>query len=436
MRLRGATVTDIVVLVVAADDGIMEQTVEAINHAKVAEVPILVAINKIDRPDADPDRVRKELLQHELVVEEMGGEILAIEVSAKEKTNLDKLGEAILLQAELLELKANPERAAEGAVIEARLERGRGPVATVLIQRGTLRVGDIFVAGSEWGRVRALFDEHGEPVEEAGPSVPVEVLGLNGTPMAGDDLIVVESDTRAREIADFRQHKKRELDIATSSRGTIEQMLSRIQEGEAGKLPVVIKSDVQGSLEAICSSLTKLGTDEVEVQILHSGVGGINESDITLARATDAMVIGFNVRANPQARQLAKRDNVDIHYYSIIYNVVDDIRAGLSGMLAPTRREHFLGYAEIREVFNITKTGKVAGCMITEGQVKRGAKVRLLRDDVVIHDGTLKTLRRFKEEVREVKEGYECGMAFENYGDIQVKDRIECYEIEEVAREL
>jgi len=436
MRLRGATVTDIVVLVVAADDGIMEQTIEAINHAKVAEVPILVAINKIDRPDADPDRVRKELLQHELVVEEMGGEILAIEVSAKEKTNLNKLEEAILLQAELLELKANPDRTAEGAVIEARLERGRGPVATVLVQRGTLRVGDIFVAGSEWGRVRALVDERGEPVEEAGPSVPIEVLGLNGTPMAGDDLVVVDSDTRAREIADFRRHKKRELDIAASSRGTIEQMLSRIREGEAGKLPVVIKADVQGSLEAICSSLTKLGTDEVEVQILHSGVGGINESDITLARATDAMVIGFNVRANPQARQLAKRDNVDIHYYSIIYNVVDDIKAGLSGMLAPTRREHFLGYAEIREVFNITKTGKVAGCMITEGQVKRGAKVRLLRDDVVIHDGTLKTLRRFKDEVREVKEGYECGMAFENYGDIQVRDRIECYEIEEVAREL
>jgi translation initiation factor IF-2 len=436
MRLRGATVTDIVVLVVAADDGIMEQTIEAINHAKVAEVPIIVAINKIDRPDADPDRVRKELLQHELVVEEMGGEVLAIEVSAKEKTNLNKLEEAILLQAELLELKANPERAAEGTVIEARLERGRGPVATVLVQRGTLRVGDIFVAGSEWGRVRALVDERGEPVEEAGPSVPIEVLGLNGTPMAGDDLVVVDSDTRAREIADFRRHKKRELDIAASSRGTIEQMLSRIREGEAGKLPVVIKSDVQGSLEAICSSLTKLGTDEVEVQILHSGVGGINESDITLARATDAMVIGFNVRANPQARQLAKRDNVDIHYYSIIYNVVDDIKAGLSGMLAPTRREHFLGYAEIREVFNITKTGKVAGCMITEGQVKRGAKVRLLRDDVVIHDGTLKTLRRFKDEVREVKEGYECGMAFENYGDIQVRDRIECYEIEEVAREL
>ena len=436
MRLRGATVTDIVVLVVAADDGIMEQTVEAINHAKAAEVPIIVAINKIDRPDADSDRVRKELLQHELVVEEMGGEILAIEVSAKEKTNLDKLEEAILLQAELLELKANPGRTAEGAIIEAKLERGRGSVATVLVQRGTLRVGDVFVAGSEWGRVRAMVDERGDSVESAGPSVPVEVQGLNGTPLAGDDLVVVETDGRAREIADFRQDKKRDLDIAASGRGTLEQMLSRIQEGEASQLPVVIKTDVQGSLEAIASSLGKLGTEEVEVQVLHSGVGGINESDVTLARATSAMVIGFNVRANPQAREMAKRDNVDIHYYSIIYNVVDDIKAVLSGMLAPTRREHFLGYAEIREVFNITKTGKVAGCMITEGQVKRGAKVRLLRDDVVIHDGMLKTLRRFKDEVREVKEGYECGMAFENYGDIQNGDRIECYEIEEVAREL
>ena len=436
MRLRGATVTDIVVLVVAADDGIMEQTVEAINHAKAAEVPIIVAINKIDRPDADSDRVRKELLQHELVVEEMGGEILAIEVSAKEKTNLDKLEEAILLQAELLELKANPGRPAEGAIIEGKLERGRGSVATVLVQRGTLRVGDVFVAGSEWGRVRAMVDERGDSVESAGPSVPVEVQGLNGTPLAGDDLVVVETDGRAREIADFRQDKKRDLDIAASGRGTLEQMLSRIQEGEASQLPVVIKTDVQGSLEAIASSLGKLGTEEVEVQVLHSGVGGINESDVTLARATSAMVIGFNVRANPQAREMAKRDNVDIHYYSIIYNVVDDIKAVLSGMLAPTRREHFLGYAEIREVFNITKTGKVAGCMITEGQVKRGAKVRLLRDDVVIHDGMLKTLRRFKDEVREVKEGYECGMAFENYGDIQNGDRIECYEIEEVAREL
>jgi translation initiation factor IF-2 len=436
MRLRGATVTDIVILVVAADDGIMEQTVEAINHAKAAKVPIIVAINKIDRPDADPDRVRNALLQHELVVEEMGGEILAIEVSAKEKTNLDKLEEAILLQAELLELKANPDRPAEGAIIEAKLERGRGSVATVLVQRGTLKVGDIFVAGSEWGRVRALVNDRDEMIEEAGPSVPVEVLGLNGTPLAGDDLAVVDSDAQAREIADFRQHRKRELEIAASGRGTLEQMLSRIQEGEARQLPVVIKSDVQGSLEAITNSLKKLGTEEVEVQILHSGVGGINESDVTLARATDAIVIGFNVRANPQAREMAKRDSVNIEYYSIIYNVVDDIKAALSGMLAPTRRENFLGYAEIREVFNVSKVGKVAGCMITEGQVRRGAKVRLLRDDIVIHDGTLKTLRRFKDEVREVKEGYECGMAFENYGDIQNGDRIECYEIEEVAREL
>ncbi len=436
MRMRGATVTDIVVLVVAADDGIMEQTVEAINHAKAAQVPIIVAINKMDRPDADPDRVRNALLQHELVVEEMGGDILTVEVSAKERTNLDKLEEAILLQAEVQELQANPSRPGEGAIVEAKLERGRGPVATVLVQRGTLKVGDIFVAGSEWGRVRALINEHGEMVEEAGPSVPVEVLGLNGAPIAGDVLSVVESDARAREIADFRQRVKRDQEIAATGRGSLEQMMSRIQEGEAAQLPVVIKSDVHGSLEAIVSSLNKMGTEEVKVQILHAGVGGINESDITLARATGATIIGFNVRANPQAREISKRDNVDIKYYSIIYNVVDDMKAALSGLLAPTQRENFLGYAEIREVFEISKAGKVAGCMVTEGQVKRGAKVRLLRDDVVIHDGTLKTLRRFKDEVREVKEGYECGMAFENYQDIQVGDRIECYEIEEVARAL
>jgi len=370
------------------------------------------------------------------VVEDMGGEVLAIEVSAKEKTNLDKLEEAILLQAELQELKANPNRNAEGAIIEAKLERGRGSVATVLVQRGTLRVGDIFVAGSEWGRVRALIDDRGEMVQEAGPSMPVEALGLNGTPLAGDELTVVESESQARDIADFRQRQKREHEIATTGRGTLEQMLDRIKEGEATQLPVVIKSDVHGSLEATAASLEKLGTDEVKVQILHAGVGGINESDVTLARATGAMIIGFNVRANPQAREMARRDNVDIRYYSIIYNVVDDVKAGLSGMLAPSRHERFLGYAEIREVFNTSKTGKVAGCMVTEGLVKRGAKVRLLRDDVVIHDGTLKTLRRFKDEVREVKEGYECGMAFENYTDIQIGDRIECYEIEEVARTL
>ena len=436
MRLRGATVTDIVVLVVAADDGIMEQTVEAINHAKLAKVPIIVAINKMDRPDADPGRIRNELLQHDLVVEEMGGDILTVEVSAKERTNLEKLEEAILLQAELLELGANPQRPGEGTIIESKLERGRGPVATVLVERGTLNVGDIFVAGGEWGRVRALINERGETVESAGPSVPVEVLGLNGAPLAGDRLSVVESDARAREIADFRQRTKREQEMAASGRGSVEQMMTRIQEGEAAQLPVIIKSDVHGSTEAISSSLQKLGTDEVKVQILHAGVGGINESDVTLARATEATIIGFNVRANPQAREMARRDSVTVKYYSIIYNVVDDIKAALSGMLSPTERETFLGYAEIRQVFDISKVGKVAGCMVTEGMVRRGSKVRLLRDDVVIHDGTLKTLRRFKDEVREVKEGYECGMAFENYSDIQVGDRIECYDIEEVARAL
>jgi translation initiation factor IF-2 len=414
MRSRGANVTDIVILVVAADDGIKEQTIEAINHAKVAEVPIIVAINKIDRPDADPDRVKQELLQHELVVEEMGGEVLAIPVSAKEKLNLDKLEEAILLQAELLELSANPDRPAEGVVVEAKLERGRGSVATVLVQRGTLAVGDVFVTGSEWGRVRALANERGEFLETAGPSMPVEVLGLNGTPDAGDDFVVVDNDARAREIAEFRGQSKRETSMAAQSRGSLEQMLTRIKEGEAEELPIIVKSDVHGSLEAIVGNLEKIGTDEAKVRVLHAAVGGINESDVTLAQATGAIIIGFNVRANPQARDLARRDGIDIRYYSIIYNVVDDITAALTGLLAPLQKENFLGYAEIREV----------------------AKVRLLRDDVVIHDGSLKTLRRFKDEVREVKEGYECGMAFENYQDIQTGDRIECYEVEEVARTL
>ncbi len=436
MRSRGANVTDIVILVVAADDGIKEQTVEAISHAKAAEVPIIVAINKIDRPEADPNRVHQELLQHDLVVEEMGGEILAVEVSAKDKTNLDKLEEAILLQAELLELRANPDRKAEGVVVEAKLERGRGSVATVLVQRGTLRVGDVFVAGSEWGRVRAMINERGENVKEAGPSVPVEVLGLNGTPVAGDDFVVSEDESRARDIASFRAGEKRDTSIAAQGRGSLEQMLSMIKQGEAKELPVVIKSDVHGSLEAISGSLEKMGNEEVKLQVLHAAVGGINESDISLAQATNAIVIGFNVRANPQARELARRENVDIRYYSIIYELLDDLKGALSNLLAPQRRESFLGYAEIREVFSITKTGKVAGCMVTEGQVKRGAKVRLLRDDTVIHDGTLKTLRRFKDEVREVKEGYECGMAFENYQDIQVGDQIECYEVDEVARAL
>ncbi|HWT99031.1 MAG TPA: translation initiation factor IF-2, partial [Terriglobales bacterium] len=436
MRARGANVTDIVVLVVAADDGIMQQTIEAIHHAKAAKVPIIVAINKMDKPGANPQRVRQELLNHELVTEELGGDILTVEVSAKQKLNLDKLEEALLLQAEILDLKANPDRAAQGAVVEARLERGRGTVATLLVQKGTLKVGDIFVAGTEWGRVRALLDDRGRPVESAGPAVPVEVLGLQGTPLAGDNFVVVESEARAREITEFRQHSQRQKAAAAAGRGTLEQMFSKIQAGEAKELPVVIKGDVQGSVEAIVNSLKQLGTDEVAVRVLHAAVGGINESDVTLARASGGMIIGFNVRANPQARELAKRDHIDIRYYSIIYNVVDDMKAALSGMLAPTLREKFLGNAEIREVFNITKVGKIAGCMVTEGMVKRGGKVRLLRDNVVIHEGTLKTLKRFKDEVREVKEGFECGMAFENYDNIQQGDIIECFELEEVQRQL
>ncbi len=436
MRLRGATVTDIVVLVVAADDGIKEQTIEAINHAKAAGVPIIVAINKMDKQGADPARVKQELLQHELITEDLGGDILAIEVSAIKKTGLDKLEEAILLQSELLELKANPDRPAEGVIVEAKVERGRGSVATVLVQRGTLKIGDIFVTGGEWGRVRALVNERGEQLKEAGPATPVEVLGLNGTPFAGDDFTVMENEGRAREIAEYRQRSRREKEMAASGRGTLEEMMSRIKEGEASEFAVIVKSDVHGSMEAIINSLQKLGTEEVKARILHSGVGGINESDVTLANATGAMIIAFNVRANPQARQMARRDNVDIRYYSIIYNVVDDVKAAMSGLLAPKQQENFLGYAEIRQVFSNSKVGKVAGCMVTEGMVKRGAKVRLLRDNVVIHAGSLKTLRRFKDEVKEVREGYECGMAFENYSDIQIGDQIECYEVEEIAREL
>jgi translation initiation factor IF-2 len=436
MRARGANATDIVVLVVAADDGIMEQTVEAIRHAKAAEVPIIVAINKIDRPDAKPERVRQELLQHELVVEELGGEVLDVEVSALKKTNLDKLEEAILLQAELLDLKANPNRPAEGVVLEAQLERGRGAIATVLIQRGTAKIGDIFVSGSVWGRVRALVNDRGENLREAGPSTPIEVLGLNGAPMAGDDFVVVESESRAREIAEYRDRLRREKAAAATGRGTLEDMFSQISAGTAKELPIVVKADAQGSVEAITGSLEKLATGEVAVRTLHSGVGGINESDVILAKATGAVIIGFNVRANPAARDLARRDGVEIRYYAIIYDVIDDMKAALSGMLSPTLRERFLGNAAIREVFNITRVGKVAGCMVTEGVVRRGAKVRLLRDNVVIHEGSLKTLKRFKDEVREVRDGYECGMAFENYENIAVGDVIECFDIEEVARAL
>jgi translation initiation factor IF-2 len=436
MRARGAQATDIVVLVVAADDGVQPQTIEAIRHAKAAEVPMIIAINKMDKPDSSPDQVRNELLQHEVVVESMGGDVQEIEVSATKKMNLDKLEEAILLQAEILELKANPNRVARGTVVEARQERGRGSVATVLVQRGTLSVGDIFIAGTEWGRVRALTDDHGVTVKNAGPSMPVVVGGLQGTPDAGDDFVVVEDEAKAREIAEYRQRMERDKRSTVADRGTLEEMFTQIKEGAANELPVVVKADAQGSVEAIAASFDKLSTDEVKVQLLHSAVGGITESDVTLARASGGLIIGFNVRANPQAREMAKRDGVDIRYYSIIYNALDDIKAMLSGMLPPELREKFLGNAEIREVFNITKAGKVGGCYVTDGVVKRGAGVRLLRDNVVIHEGKLKTLKRFKDEVREVQHGYECGMAFENYEDIKAGDIIEAFEVEEVARTL
>ena len=436
MRARGATVTDIVVLVVAADDGVMPQTVEAIRHAQAAKVPMIVAINKMDRPDANPDRVRTDLLQHGVVVEKLGGEVIDVEVSAIKRTNLDKLEEMILLQAEVLDLKSNPDRPAEGVVIEAKLERGRGAVATVLIQRGTLKMGDVFVAGSEWGRARLLNDDRGQRIETATPGMPVEVLGLNGVPLAGDDFAVVDSESRARDVTVFRTRRRRDQVAAAGQRGTVEEMLSAIGSSQTKELAIVVKSDVQGSLEAITGSLAKLKTDEVGARVLHAAVGGINESDVTLAKASGGLIIGFNVRANPQARELARRDGVEIRYYSIIYDVIDDVRAALSGMLSPTIRERFLGNATIQEVFNITKVGKVAGCRVTEGVVKRGAKVRLLRDNVVIHEGSLKTLKRFKDEVREVKEGFECGMAFENYTDVQAGDIIECFEMEEIARAL
>jgi translation initiation factor IF-2 len=436
MRARGAKVTDIVVLVVAADDGVMPQTIEAINHAKAAKVPIIVAINKIDKPGCQPDRVRNELLSHEIVLEAMGGDTLSVEVSATKKINLDKLEEAILLQAEVLDLKANPNRSASGAIVEAKLDKGRGPVATVLVQRGTIKVGDIVVAGAEWGRVRALVNERGGQVQSAGPSEPVEILGLSAPPEAGDDFAVVDNEGRAREIADFRARKKKELRSRASGRASLDQVLAARGQGEAKILPLVVKSDVQGSVEAISAALSQLSTSEVKAQVLHAGVGGVTQSDIILARASGAPIIAFNVRATAEARDMAKRDGVEIRYYSIIYNIIDDIRAAMSGLLSPTLRENFLGYAEILEVFNITKIGKVAGCRVTEGKVLRGNKVRLLRDNVVIHEGTLSTLKRFKDEVKEVVVGQECGMAFENYQDIQKGDQIECFEVETVKRTL
>jgi len=436
MRARGAKVTDLVILVVAADDGVMPQTVEAINHAKAAEVPIIVAVNKVDLPDANPNRVKQELLQHEVIHEEVGGDVQVVEVSALQKMGLDRLEEAILLQAELLELKANPDRSAEGVIVEAKLDRGRGPVATVLIQRGTLRVGDVFVAGSESGKVRAMIGSHGESVEEAGPSVPVEVLGLGGTPQAGDEFTAVENEGRAREVSDYRRSLVRDKRAVAGARGTLEQMFDQIKAGELQELPLVVKGDVQGSVEAIIGAVERLGTDEVKARVLHSGVGGITESDVELARASGAMMIGFNVRANAQARDLARRENIDISYYSIIYELVDDLKKAMSGMLAPEMRETSIGRAELLEVFNISKVGRIAGCRITEGLVRKGCRARLLRDDIIIHDGPMKTLKRFKEDVNEVREGTECGIALENYQDLQVGDQMEFYEVEEIERSL
>jgi translation initiation factor IF-2 len=434
MRSRGASVTDIVVLVVAADDGVMPQTIEAIQHAKAAKAPIIVAINKMDKPDANPNRVRQELLQYEIVVEEMGGETQDVEVSALKKTGLDKLTEAILLQAEILDLRANPHRSAEGSVIESRLDRGRGPVATVLVQRGTLNQGDIVVAGAEWGRVRAMLDDKGLALKEAGPSAPVEILGLAGVPLAGEPFVAVENEGRAREISEFRQRKIRDktAGAVTAARGTLDQMLARIQAGEQKEVAVLIKADVQGSAEAIQATVAKQAHEEVRVRVLLSGVGQITESDVQLAKASNAVIVAFNVRATSQARELAQREGVDIRYYSIIYDVADDIEKLVKGKVAPKAREKFLGYAEVRKVFEITKVGKVAGCMVTEGLVKRGAGVRLLRNGVVIHTGELTQLKRFKDDVREVARGYECGLSFANFNDLQEGDVVECYEVEMV----
>src|ERR1700737_1809441 len=438
MRARGAKVTDIVILVVAADDGVMPQTVEAIHHAKAAKVPMIVAINKIDKPDARPDRVRTELLQHEVQVESLGGDVVDVEVSAKNKTNLDKLLEMIALQAELLDLKTNAARPAEGTVIEAKLDRGRGPVATVLVQRGTLRVGDIVVAGAEMGRVRALISDQGEAIEEAGPSVPVEVLGFNGPPEAGDRLAVVENEARARQVTSYRAHQKRENAAASISgmRGSLEQMMSQLKTSGRKDFPLIVKADVQGSLEAILGSLEKPGHAEVPARTLHAGGGGISESDVTLAEGFNAAIIGFNVRAHKEAAAAAKRNGIEIRYYNIIYDLVDDVKKAMSGLLAPTLRETMLGNALILEVFNISKVGKVAGCRVTDGTVERGANVRLIRDNVVVHEGKLSTLKRFKDEVKEVQSGQECGMAFENYGDMRVGDVIECYRVETIQRSL
>ena len=438
MRARGAKITDVVILVVAANDGVMPQTIEAIAHAKAAGVPMVVAINKIDVVGANPEKVKMDLLNHEVVVESLGGETLSVEVSAKKRMNLDKLVEAVLLQSEVLDLKANPNHAAEGVVIESKMEKGRGPVATVLVSRGTLKVGDVFVVGQEWGRVRSLLDDKGRRLQQAEPAQPIEVVGLQGVPSAGDDLFVVDSEAKAREVSGYRQRKAREaLSIKRVGSGsTMEQMFAQIKAGETKAFPVIVKGDVQGSVEALQGTLAKIANEEVRIDVIHAGVGSINESDITLARASNATIIGFNVRANSQARENAKRDGVDIRYYSIIYDVADDMKKAVEGLLTPEEKEKILGYAEIRQVIHVSKVGNIAGCMVTEGLVKRGAKVRLLRDNVVIHEGELSQLKRFKDDVKEVKSGFDCGMSFANYDDIKEGDMIECFELEQIAVSL
>ncbi|WP_439636092.1 translation initiation factor IF-2 [Oceanicaulis sp.] len=438
MRSRGAQATDIVILVVAADDGVMPQTIEAISHAKAANVPMIVAVNKVDKPDADPQKVLQELLQYEVFVEDMGGDVQAVPVSALKKTGLDELMDAINLQAEILELKANPDRSAEGVVIESQIDKGRGPVATCLVKRGSLKRGDIVVAGAQWGKVRALVNERGQQMKEAGPSLPAEILGLDGAPEPGEVFAVVDSEARARELVEYRERVKRDKAAAARTGGgaSLEQMMAKLKSNEVQELPLLIKADVQGSAEAIIGALEKVGNEEVQAKIVHAAAGGVSESDVLLAQASGSPIFAFNVRANKQARDLAEKEGVEIRYYSVIYDLIDDVKGTLEGMLAPEKRETFIGYAQVLEVFNITKTGRVAGCRVTEGVVKRGCGVRLLRDDTVIHQGHLSTLRRFKDEVPEVRAGTECGMAFENYQDIQVNDVIECFEVEEIQRSL
>jgi translation initiation factor IF-2 len=436
MRMRGASVTDIVVLVVAADDGIMQQTIEAISHAKAAQVPIIVAINKIDKPEANPARVKQELLQHGIVPEEMGGDAIVVEVSAKQKLNLDRLEELILLQAEVLDFKANPNRMPEGAVIEAKIDKGRGPIATLLVQKGTVKVGDIVVAGITWGKIRALVNDKGKNIEFAGPSTPVEILGLESAPTAGDEFTVVPNEKAARDLVAFRKEREKQKRQAASKPASLDIMFKRAKDHNIKELPIIIKADVQGSVEAIVNSLQKLGTEEISVRILHQAVGGITESDVTLASASQAIIIGFNVRANQQAREMARTTGIEIRYYSIIYNLVDEVKAAMGGMLSPSIHETVIGYAEIRDVFDLSKFGKVAGCYVTEGQIKRSANARIIRDNVVIYSGKLKALKRFKEDAKEVNMGFECGLSFENYEDIKAGDKVEVFEVTEQARTL